>query len=468
MPKKLEIKEIPAPDARTTQSNIDKMDEQEFAELQIESQAVVGELLKTYMTPDKCIDAFIRWVLPMWPAFWGRFYADGSMSWKDFEQFVQWENRWQGDTRRVFSILDPNSTGYINKPFVLEVKRKWHNRKDTAMHSIDNFKWQFAQRFSTLGRGWRLALDQNSTGHCAQLTFMRVCHEIGMNRNLKSLWRRLTKGDVSRSLVLRDLDPELDKMLKEFALRLVTLHSTLRQGWCAICRAGGGHLHENGFEQACVGLGMGANASKSLFAVLDPKQRRYLTEYDELDFLDIWNPGNQAGSAAAAAAAAAMTDGAGKPSAAQLGSSSMTTGKSPQLNLFGVDDDPTLPDLGNFEFELVLTRDEYSEYLRRRRGSRIRAGLQGPIVDVGAETRRKPPLGGKKPRPPSAPPKLGGSASKKALDKSASSGDLWHGLAPLTLGNGKQSLVRTAKSNTLGGKGASSLGKFLSCPASTG
>lgn len=129
---KLQITDLPDPAPRTTQSNIEKMDDQEFAELQIESQAVVGELLKKNMDSGKVIDAFIRWVLPQWNAFWARFMADGTMSWKAFEQFVQWEQRWQGDTRRVFSIFDPNGTGYISKPFVLEVRRKWQNEKDTA------------------------------------------------------------------------------------------------------------------------------------------------------------------------------------------------------------------------------------------------------------------------------------------------------------------------------------------------
>jgi hypothetical protein len=456
--KKLVITELPPPEPRVAQSNVEKMDDQEFAELQIESQAVVGELLKTYMTPDKCIDAFIRWVLPQWPAFWGRFQADGTMSWKDFEQFVQWEQRWQGDTRRVFSIFDPHSTGYISKPFVLEVRRKWHNQKDTAYNSIENFKWQFANRFGSIGRGWRLALDTGDTGHCPQLEFMRCCHTIGMNRNLKTLWRRLTKGDVSRSICLRDLDPELDKILKDFALRLVTLHSTLRQGWCAICRAGGGHLHEEGFEQACMGLGMDTKSSKLLFAVLDPTQRRYLTEYDNLDFLEIWNPGNQSGSAAAAAAAAAMTDGTANKQGIKPGS--------PPPNL-GQEEIPSLPNLGNFEFELVLTRDEYSEYLRRRRGARIRAGLQGQKLDVGAETRRKPPIGGNKPRPPSAPPKLGSRSKQSISDPKSSNGDLWHTLAPNTLGSGKQSLVKTAQSISSRG-GSLSLGKLLTCPTTTG
>jgi len=449
---------------------MEKMDEQEYAELQLESQAVVGELLKTYMTPDKCIDAFIRWVLPMWEQFWGRFQSDGTLCWSEFEQFVQWEQRWQGDARRVFAIFDPNSTGYISKPFVLETRRKWQNFKDTASSNVDNFKWKFAGRWGTIGRGWRLTLDTTDTGHCPQLTFMRCCHLIGLNRNMKTLWRKLTKGDVSRSIVLRDLDPELDKILKEFALRLVTLHSTLRQGWCAICRAGGGHLHENGFEQACIGLGMDTSSSKLLFAVLDPSQRRYLTEYDNLDFLEIWNPGNQSGAAAAAAAAAvAMAD----PTSQKPGATGrLSISASPNIL---ADIGQSIPNLGHFEFELVLSREEYTEYLRRRRGSRIRACLQGQRIDVGAESKRKPPPGGHKPRPPSAPARLRsgvgrhGTGSQLTLslhEATAPKGDLWHSLAPNTLGTGKESLATTAQSDCR--QRPSSLGRLLSCPQTTG
>jgi len=454
---KVQIKELPEPVPRLPQNNtIEKMDEQEFAELQIESQAVVGELLKTYMTPEKCIDGFIRWVMPQWSVFWARFNPDGTMSWKDFEQFVQWEQRWQGDTRRVFSIFDPSSTGYISKPFVLEVRRKWHNQKDSAQNFnvLENFRARFANRWGTLGQGWRLALDTSDTGHCPQLVFMRCCQNLGMNRNLKTLWRRLTKGDISRSIVLKDLDPDLDGYLTHFALRLVTLHSTLRQGWCAICRAGGGHLHEQAFEQACVGLGIDAKGSKMLFNVLDPTQRRYLTEYDNLDFLDIWNPGNQAATSTAAAAAAALTQGsAPKANSVAKGSPSIQ-------NV----DDVIVPDIGTFEFELILTRDEYSEYLRRRRGARIRAGFQGNQT-VGTEIRRKRPLGGRKPRPPSAPARLRRSSASLGRDASEDA-NLWHTLAPPTLGS--SNALTTGRTQTIPVTTANSLGGLLSCPKTTG
>jgi len=285
-----------------------------------------------------------------------------------------------------------------------------------------------------------------------------------MNRNLNTLWRKLTKGDVSRAIYLRDLDPELDKILKDFALRLVTLHGNLRQGWCAICRAGGGHLHEEGFEVATSGLGIDARSSKLLFAVLDPHQRRYLTEFDSLEFLQIWNPGVSGGSAlAAAAAAAALTESATTKTVAGA-----VSGGSPNLSDL---EDKVVPQLGNFEFELVLSKEEYCEYLRRRRGARIRQSLQGNRSDPGAECRRKPPLGGNKPRPPSAPkPSLKKSHSQPTMGDAPHEGrsnnhNEWHGLAPNSLGGGKEALSRSAKMPS--NRQVSSLAKMLSCPATT-
>jgi len=463
MAKRWPIKELPPPEPRQGITALEKMCEQELAELQIESHSIVSELLKTSINAEQCIDAFMRWVHPQWGQFWSRFNSDGTLRWEAFEQFVQWECRWQGDCRRVFSLFDPESTGYICKAGVLKIRSKWYIHRDTGSCKIDGFKWKFANRWGTLGRGWRLALDTGDTGHCPERMFMRCCHSIGMNRNLKTLWRKLTKGDVSRCIYLRDLDPDLDQILKDFAFRLVTLHGNLRQGWCAICRAGGGHLHEDGFEVATEGLGMDATSSKLLYAVLDPHKRRYLTEYDSLEFLEIWNPGLTGGSAAAAAAVAAHMEGSsgGKSTVGLSGGSPAVTDL----------EEKVLPALGNFEFDLVLTKDEYSEYLRRRRGARIRESLQGTKNDPGAECRRKVPIGGNKPRPPQAPkPALKKSQSQPLLQQGTErvppeGRDVWHGLAPTSLGTGKDSLSKTT---TLKGKGqALSLGKLLSCPSTT-
>lgn len=460
--------ELPEPGPIKALANIDKMDEQERAELQIESQAVVSELLKTYLTSEKVMDAFIRWILPQWSSFWGRFQPDGTMSWSEFEKYVTWEQRWQGDTRRVFALLDPGGTGFITKPFVLETRRNWHTQKDTASSNVEQFKWKFANRWGTLGRGWRLALDTGDTGHCPQLQFMRCCSSIGMNRSLKTLWRKLTRGDVSRSICLKDLDPELDRILKDFVMALVSLHSTLREGWCAICRAGGGHLHEQGFEQACEGLNIDSRGAKLLFAALDPHQRRYLTEYDKLDFLEIWNPGNQFGpAAAAAAAAAAMAD-----KEAQRAASGLLGSDSPAANTRDNEEEEnkTLQSLANFEFQLVLSKDEYSEYLRRKRSSRIKAGLAGRKQEIGTQRLKKAPPGGNKPRPPSAPPKLGSSRRGQSSIKDPSERifvDDWHSLAPNALGGGRETLSNTNYSMQRS-RTPSSLGRLLSTPATTG
>lgn len=460
------IKELPHPGPRAGLADIEKMCEQELAELQIESHSVVTELLKTSISKDEWIANFLRWVMPRWGGFWSRFNSDSTMSWEAFEQFVHWECRWQGDSRRVFSIFDPESKGLITKAGVLATRRKWDAQRDLYKGAnVEAFKWKFANHWGSLGRGWRLALDTGDTGRCPELNFSRCCHALGWTRNLKTLWRKLTKGDVSRSIYLRDLDPELDKLLKDFAFRLVTRHGNLRQGFVSVCRTGGGHLHEEAFEVATAGLGIDAKSSKLLFSVLDPNKRRYLTEYDSLEFLEIWNPGTMVGSVSAEIAAGME----GSTSRGQLEVSAMPTG-SPTASLAYDEKGP--PILADFEFDLVMTKDEYSEYLRRRRGARIRQSLQGTKSDPGAECRRKVPIGGNKPRPPAAPkPAFKKSHSQPLFMSSTDRGppesrhDVWHGLAPNTLGTGKEALSKSARMPS--SRNDNSLGNMLSCPATT-
>lgn len=453
---------------RQAETNFESMAPDDRADWQIEANAVVSEVLKTYSTNDKVIDAFLRWVEVRWTDFWSRFQPDGKMSWREFEQFVEWENRWQGDVRRVFAILDPTSTGYVSKPFILETKRKWHLAKDAATSNIDDFKWKLSNHWGTLGRAWRLSLDPQDTGHCPQGHFIREVTSIGLTRNLKTIWTKLTRGEIQRSLVLRDLDPEIDKVLKDFVLGLVQRHGDLREGWCSVCRAGGGHLHEPGLISACSSLGIDAKSAKALFAVLDPKQKRYFTEYDKLDFLEIWNPGNQIGGInnKAAAEAIAKQELDTKKTIDNLASRIQSS-----LNLDPFDQG--VGKMGHFEFSITLTKDEYAEYLRRRRTARISAGLKGSIViqEVGTKKMKKPPLGGYKPRPPGAPVKLSKSKSGPITPRSNPSTprskhqvndevNLWRALAPKSLGSNNGSTSR--KDN------ASTLGKLLTYPLTTG
>lgn len=371
----------------------------EQTELRIESTAVVGELLQNFETPEKLMGNFMVWVLPQWREFWGRFQPDGTMSWEQFENFVHWEGHWSGDARRIFALFDRKHAGCISKTLVLDTRRKWEDAKDRGFMTIEDFRRKFADLWGTLGRGWRLALDQDDMGHCCQLHFMRVCHDIGMSRNLKTLWFKLTGGEVQRNICFRDLDPECDQIIKHFCLALSCRNGSIREGWCAICRAGGGHLHKRGFVRACSGLGIDTKEAKVLYDVLDPLKIRYLTEYDKLDFLSLWAP-----------SPAAIKQ--GMPG--QLKVKEMKVGGGAATALLGdehIQDRTAGPDninLGQFEFKVRLSKDEYSEYLRRRRGSRLATGGKKEVTDsnAGTQRRRVEPPGGNKPRPPSAPPKL--------------------------------------------------------------
>mmetsp|Transcript_10547 Transcript_10547/g.19410 ORF Transcript_10547/g.19410 Transcript_10547/m.19410 type:complete len:402 (+) Transcript_10547:2-1207(+) len=355
---------------------------------------------------------FILWVLPQWHEFWGRFQPDGTMSWEQFENFVHWEGHWSGDTRRIFALFDRKNVGYISKPIVLDTRRKWEYAKDRGFMTIEDFRRKFAELWGTLGRGWRLALDTNDMGHCCQLHFMRVCHDMGMSRNLKTLWFKLTAGEVQRNICFRDLDPECDQILKHFCLALSCRNGSIREGWCAICRAGGGHLHKRGFVRACSGLGIPAKEAKTLYAVLDPFKIRYLTEYDKLDFLSLWTPSPATVKQGMPGMLVIKELKSGGGAATALLGDEQGLDKNSQSDI----------NLGQFEFKVRLSKDEYSEYLRRRRGSKLATGGKKGVQDskAGTQRRRIEPPGGNKPRPPSAPPKM--QSSKDAMQQQQSVG----------------------------------------------
>lgn len=454
--------------------------ETELAEMRVESNAVIMELLHQYTTTEKLMDDFIRWLLLPhchWDGLWIRFQTDGTMAWDAFERYVHWEAHFPGDTRRIFSHLDTGNTGMIRKGLLLETRRAFEAKKDVGDTGVEGFRRRFADHWGTLGRGWRLALDTTDTGFCCQLHFMRSCHSIGMQRNMRTLWTALTKGEVTRSIQFKDLDPECDRYLRHFALALSMRHGNLREGWIAICRAGGGHLHKRGFYQACQGLGIDHRGGQLLYAVLDPNQTRYLTEFDKLDFLGLWDPGDQ-------------------PTQDQATRTLMpTVPKEPmdptwmpptlvppedeesgdELTVYG---GPTVPEglgglvehdfsykmtdaarvddeAGQFEFKVILTKEEYSEYLRRRRTHRLFAGLRKVGAPdpktVGLQRRRARMVapGGRKPRPPSAPPKFEVMAG--GISTLSHNVDAWTALSGNRTGTIRETVRAVRPATSLGG-----------------
>jgi len=259
-------------------------------------------------TGDELLKHFFGWVVKRgwWDKFWGAFRSDGIMNWNEFEEFVHWEGRWTGEKRRVFeemarhceTLQDGSGTKsycpYLTASGVLDLKRWWEdslNPGKSAAAKLDNFKWIFAEHYGNLGCAWRAALDPEDTGSCCFLVFCRVCNQLGMRRNLKSIWTEITGGNPHRKIFFHDWDPVGARLVSRFTVALSIKYGGMQEGWSRVIRNAGGHLHTATFIEVCDDLGIDMHDAKWLFAVMCVGQNRFLTEFDRVRFLSHWDPG---------------------------------------------------------------------------------------------------------------------------------------------------------------------------------
>jgi len=293
-----------------------------------------------------------------WKNFWSRFRPDGTMTWKEFERYIHWDEHWRGETYEAFQLLEEDGCGYITNAKVLKLRRWWQNHEDLKDANTEAFRKNISKHWGNMGRAWRLAFDTNATGRCCQVHFCRVCHSLGMDHNLRGIWADLTEGDINRSLYYRDIDPEGDMVVQMFATAMTLHGGTLVEGWQQLIRDAGGHIHRDAFIEHCAPLGIGVAPAKWLFSVLDPNGTRYLTEFDDLDFLMNYDPGPLELEAGAAAF--------------QRELSGKGTASSP-FHVKGVEAFDAA-EAEAFDLIVQLTREEYEAYQQKLRGRHMISG----------------------------------------------------------------------------------------------
>jgi len=372
-----------------------------------EATATLSHLVRLARGTEKIVVHFYNWVASddeHWTGFWSRFRPDGTMTWQEFEQYVHWENRWVGETEEVFHLMAGDNPGYITASKALQLKRWWQRHRDVGELDIKQFRARFADHYGNLGVAWRLALDKEASGKCCFRVFSRVAHELGCHRHLKTIWEELTDGHVSRCINYADFDPEGDVLLHQFAVALTLHGGSLLQGWMQLVNDQGGHLHRDAFIERCEGWGIPMKPAKWLFSVLDPHYTRFLTEYDDLDFLHLWDPGE----------ITFCHD-------SLKGLQQSLKGDGSARNPFHLDeaDNVTEP----FDLVVELDEDEYEEYQNRLRMTQMVAGidLSGEAKTCQQEGRHghhkeiaglKVKVGGKQPGRESLLASLGGLSPK--------------------------------------------------------
>lgn len=356
-----------------TRSQLDELHEQSL---------LLKRLLLVQKTDQQVLSSFFKWVNVWWPDFWCRFRPDGSMTFAEFQDFVHWEGKWDGDTERVFELLDLKNQGFITTHDCL-VSRRWvTSSKDMGDMNIWEFRKRLADQYdSNLGRAWRVALDPEDTGHCSFAVFVRECNRLGIQKNLRSLWEELTGHQVSRQISYRDLDPTGDRLLTRFTLALCIKYGSVDKAWSKIQHDCGGNVHRTQFISACHELGIELKSAKWLFGVLDPNKMRYISPYDKLNFLSFWDPGdaNQiTGMSLAELNSLHRGRLIGEEEEAIIPGNTEGYGESEHRNPFNVSHE------NPYEIIIELTKEEHTELQRRKK---VRALMAG--IDVDAERRNK-------------------------------------------------------------------------------
>jgi len=296
---------------------------------------------------ERLVYAFITWLLPethgqRWNDLWRTFKADGSLEWHEFEIFLRHHHMLAPNARKLFDLLDDTGSGRISARTLKEVRRQYERSVDFRHNSVDDLKKILISQHATLARAWFLVFDTGRSGRCCQATFTKMSRQIGFHGDLKKTWGELTKGDVHRVITLADLDAEADAALLRTAAALKKFYSSVREAWFALMRSQGSHglMHPPQFKAVFEDLGIGEKEAMRIFNYLDVDGRRSL-ELEEWMLLALWERRCQT-------QASDDMEALRRPSA-----------KVPDSN--GGDGGTT------FEFTVVLTREEYNEYLRRRR-----------------------------------------------------------------------------------------------------
>lgn len=332
---------------------------------------------------DDMLSAFFKWLVTKgwWEMFWSEFRADGMMSWHEFEKFVHYDGKWVGDKRGVFKEMAKHCSGgdpdhpCLTASGVLDLKRWWEDQRDPGKHTTqDNFKWIFGEHFGNLGCAWRRALDTDDTGTCCFLVFCRCCQELGLRKNMKTIWEQLTGGHIHRSIFFRDWDPVGDRVLSRFAMALCIQYGSMRDGLHRCIRNAGGHMHKAAFIDCCEPLGLDMHEASWLFTVLDTDKRRFLTEFDRLRFLSHWDPGNVPNMTLQDLKMASHLP-KKKMVAKQKAGQTSSSAKVDEIPYKVAHNNP-------FGFEVQLNETEFVEYQRRLKVRGMTTGKDGEAVEA--------------------------------------------------------------------------------------
>lgn len=339
---------------------------------------------------------FIRWLLVdgRWEYFERIFEHDGAVDYDGFEEFVRFQEKYNGDARKVFDFLADSDDSVLRYRTFLAMRRVYISTLDMKRMGLSGLKKQMMQSYGSLARAWRRVFDKEDTGRVCMANFVSACRSSGFHGDIRNAWLELADGSTVRHICLKDWDPEADMLLRTFCKVLVQRHKQLREGWCAILKHGfggkadGGHLSSQEFLDIVTGLGFSLRHAKIVLMAVD-KDRDEVITMEEFLFVQQFGQGLEPPKELSERPDASrpprrqdhgtMTSRERKNNEEPNRWASAPITDTPDKH--NKDDEETIvqhtcsdkPPLDSNEFVVFMTKDEFNEYLRRRRKKTLSA-----------------------------------------------------------------------------------------------
>lgn len=291
-----------------------------------------------------------------WEYFMSKFDKNGTMGWTQFELLICENTRLYPQARRLFDLLDVTGAGVISTKAVIDVRRQHQKHGDQCQSGLEDLRRLLLVKFGNLTRAWRIIYDAGESGKCGKMLFTEASRTAGFKGDMKHTWYELTHGHPQSTAHLRGLDPEGDRLMWYYTKQLKERQGSIREGWFCVIKGMGssnGRITLEEFTRNGQQMGFSAKDMKRLFGGLDKLDQKWVT-FDEWKYMQLWDNRLKE-----------ETYDPGDTSPLLIGASVCSIRNAMKLTRESYNDRNAGSEVT--DFTVVLTRAEYTEYIRRKK-----------------------------------------------------------------------------------------------------
>jgi len=174
-----------------------------------------------------------------------------------------------------------------------EVAEREKKKSEMGSMCAGSFRRMLMNRFGSIPRAWRRALDTDGNGKLSFGEFSEACRRVGYSGSVRTLWSCFDQDD-SGTITLNEVEPETYQRIMEFRELIFEKFNNIQNAWKKFFdRDKNNHLDFKEFKQKCKDLGFSLSAKGMFIDLIAEKGRKYV-QLADLDILLIGFPKKEA------------------------------------------------------------------------------------------------------------------------------------------------------------------------------